>query len=192
MTVKSVQASALEDQFTSLMGRLAPQPEITAEFSAIAAHVWDAQQKESARNIEKLTARLEERRHLKSELLHSKLRGEVCQSDYEQYNGEFSREIREIEKQLGGLESAMAGRDRFVKFCELAIMDIPGVWRKANEDQRRRVLTILFPEGISVGADRKISNPQNCALFNVLAGMMAQKTAISRVGCPPGIRTPIC
>ena len=120
------------------------------------------------------------------------LRGEVCQSDYENGNAEFSREIRETEKELRALDSANANRDAFLQFCELALVDIPQVWRAANEDQRRRVRTILFPDGILVGADRKISNPQNSSLFNVLAGMMAKKPQFSKVGCPPGIRTPIC
>ena len=54
------------------------------------------------------------------------------------------------------------------------------------------VRNILFQDGILVGADRKISNPRNSSLFNVLAGMMAKKPRLSKVGCPPGIRTPIC
>ena len=119
----------------------------------------------------------------------------MCQSDYAEGNTEFSREIKETEKELSSLDSANANRDAFLQFCELALVDIPQLWRTANEDQRRRVRrvrTILFPNGILVGADRKISNPQNSSLFNVLAGMMAKKPQFSKVGCPPGIRTPIC
>ena len=192
LSVKSTRADALEDQFMSMMGRLEPRPEIAAEFATIAAHVWETQQEDTERRSQKLTARLEEQKRIKSELLRAKLRGEIQQSDYEEGNAEFSREIREMEKQLRHLDSATAGRDAFVQFCELAIVGIPKVWRCANEDQRRRVRTILFPDGILVGSDRKISNPQNCLLFNLLAGMMAKKPAISRIGCPPGIRTPIC
>jgi hypothetical protein len=116
--------------------------------------------------------------------LRAKLRGEVCQSDYEDGNAEFSREIRETEKELHALDSANANRDAFLHFCELALVDIPQVWRTANEDQRRRVRTILFPDGILVSADRKISNPQNSSLFKVLVGMMAKKPRFSKVGCP--------
>jgi hypothetical protein len=123
-----------------------------------------------------------------SDLLRATLRGEVCQSDYEEGNVEFSCEIRETEKELRALDLTNGNRDAFLQFCELALVDIPQVWRTANEDQRRRVRTILFPEGILVGADRKISNPQNSSLFNVLAGMMAKKPQFSKVGCPPGIR----
>ena len=178
--VKSTQAQMLEEQFLSLMGRLQPRPEITAEFSAIAARVWEMQQEESEKSSKKLTARLEEQKRLKSELLRAKLRGEVAQGDYEQGNAEFSREIIDLEKQLRSNGAAAADRDAFVQFCELAIVDIPKVWRCASDDQRRRVRQILFSEGILVDAERKLSNPQNRSLFNVLESMMGRKPAKSQ------------
>ena len=189
--VKNTEPQFLEDQFASMMDQLQPRPEIAAEFSTVAANVWEAQQGENEKQARKLTAKLEEQKQLKSQLLRAKLRAEVSQSDYEEANTEFSREIREIEKQLRVFESAAAGSDAFARFCELAIADIPGVWQSANDDQRRRVRQILFSDGILVGADRKLSNPQNCSLFNVLAGMMAEKPTVSRIGSPVGIRTPI-
>jgi hypothetical protein len=189
--VKSTQAQALEEQFLSLMSRLQPRPEMAAEFSAIAAQVWETQQEESEKSSKKCTARLEEQKRLKSELLRAKLRGEVAQSDYEQGNAEFSREIVDLERQVRSIGAATADRNAFVRFCELAIVDIPGVWRCASDDQRRRVRQIIFSEGILVDAERKLSNPQNRSLFNVLERMMGQKQANWKVGCPPGIRTPI-
>jgi hypothetical protein len=62
--------------------------------------------------------------------LRAKLRGEVCQSDYEQGNAEFSREIAETEKEIRIINETNADRETFLRFCELAIVDIPGVWRK--------------------------------------------------------------
>jgi hypothetical protein len=189
--VKSTQAKALEDQFLSLMSRLQPRPEIAAEFSAIAVQVWETQRDDSEKNSRKIAAGLEGQKWLKSELLRAKLRGEVSQSDYEQGNAEFSREIVDLERQLRTIDAATADKDAFVRFCELAIVDIPGVWRSATDDQRRRVRQILFSEGILVDSARKLSNPRKHSLFNVLEGMMAKKPAKSRIGCPPGIRTPI-
>jgi hypothetical protein len=148
--VKSTQAKALDEQFLSLMSRLHRRPEIAAEFSAIAAKVWEAQQEESEKSSRKFTARLEEQKRLKSELLRAKLRGEVSQSDHEQGNVKFSREIVDPERQLRTIGAATADRDAFVRFCERAIIDIPGVWRCASDDQRRRVRQILFSDGILV------------------------------------------
>jgi site-specific DNA recombinase len=189
--VKSTQADALEEQFRSLLGQLQPRPEVAAEFPKIAARVWETQQEQSEKDSKKLRAQLERQKQLKSELLRSKLRGEVCQDDYREENERFTREIADTERELRAVEAATANRDAFVRFCELSMVDIPRIWQSANDDQRRRVRNILFPDGILVGVDRKISNPQNCSLFNVLAGMMRKKPGVSRIGCPPGIRTPI-
>jgi hypothetical protein len=93
----------LEGQFLSLLGQLQPRPEIAAEFATIAAQVWDAQQEDTEKRTRKLASQLEEQKNLKSELLRAKQRGEVCQSDYEDGNAEFSREIRETEKELRAL-----------------------------------------------------------------------------------------
>lgn len=176
----------------TMMDSLRPQPDMAAEFSTLAARDWESNVGASEKTAGKLTVRLEEQKHLKSELLRAKLRGEVCQSDYAEENEKLSNEIRDIEKQLRNIAAATATRDAFVQFCELAIVDIAGVWRKANDDERRRVRQILFSDGILVGANRKLSNPENCSLFSVLAGMTAKKPQLSKVGCPPGIRTPIC
>lgn len=182
--MKSTQVQDLENQVMAMMGMLEPRPEIAAEFSAVVPRVWDSQQGDCEKRANKLTARLEEQKQLKSELLRAKLRDEVCQSDDEEGNTEFSREIREIERQLRTFDAATADRNGFLRFCELAIADIPSVWRVANEDQRRRVLNLLLPNGILVGADRKISNPQKCSLFNMLAGMMSKKPGFLRMAAP--------
>lgn len=47
LSVKSTRAEALDDQFMSMIGALQPRAEIAAEFSTVAAQVWDAQQGES-------------------------------------------------------------------------------------------------------------------------------------------------
>ena len=80
LSAKSTQAQDLENQFMVMMGMLEPRPEIPAEFSAVAARVWDSQQEDCEKRANKFTARLEEQKQLKSVLLRAKLRGEVSQS----------------------------------------------------------------------------------------------------------------
>src|SRR5579864_180628 len=102
-------------------------------------------------------------------------------------NAEFSREIRETEKELRALDSANANRDSFLHFCELALVDIPQVWRTASEDQRRRVRTILFPDGILVGADRKISEPAELLTVQCVSGNDGHKNrSFLRLAAPQG------
>src|SRR4029077_19179621 len=166
--VKSVQAGSLGDQFLAMLGRLRPRPETVSEFPKIAAQVWERAQGDAEKNTRKITARLEEQKRLKSELLRAKLRGEVCQPDYEQANAEFNREIAALDRQLREIGAANTGTDAFMRFVELALVDMTAIWERANDEQRRRVRQILFSDGLLLDSERKLSNPSNCSLFNVL------------------------
>lgn len=81
--VKSAQANTLDNQFMSMMKRLEPRPEIVRAFPNIAAQIWDAKREDGEKALRKLSASLQEQKQLKSALLRAKLRGEVCQLDYE-------------------------------------------------------------------------------------------------------------
>jgi hypothetical protein len=91
----------------------------------------------------------------------AKLRGEVSQHDYEQANVEFTREMSNIERQLSEPSTTRRSADAFVRFCELAIADIPAVMEQAHADQRRRVRQLLFSDGILLNSERELSNPGN-------------------------------
>jgi hypothetical protein len=124
-----------------------------------------------------------------AELLRAKLRGEVSQTDYEQGNMEFSREIAALDGQLREIGAGNTGTDAFMRFVELALVDFSAIWRLANDEQQRRVRQIMFSDGLLMNSERKLSNPGNCSLFNVLEGMIGQKTMSFEIGVPGGIRT---
>jgi hypothetical protein len=163
-----------------------------SEFPRIAAKVWEKAKGDSEKNARKTTLRLEEQKRLKSELLRAKLRGEVSQPDYKQANVEFSRELVSLERQLREIGAANTSTDAFMRFVELALADIPAMWERANDDQRRRVRHILFSDGLLLNSEHELSNPSKCSLFSMLEEMMVEKMPNSNFGCPPGIRTPIC
>jgi hypothetical protein len=98
----------MESAFEAMLRRLRPVPEVLAQFPKIAAQVWWERQGDAEKAKRGLAAKLDEQKKLKSELLRAKLRGEVSQTDYEQANAEFSREIADIEKGLREIESDRA------------------------------------------------------------------------------------
>lgn len=123
--VKSIQAKALDDQFMSMLKRLQPRPEIAGVFPSIAAHIWVAQLDDSEKNLRNLSELLEEQKQLKFALLRAKLRGEICQSDYEQGNAEFSREISETEKRIRALDVALRTETRLCGFASSRSLTFP-------------------------------------------------------------------
>ena len=162
---------ALESQFVELLGRLSPNPETVSEFPKVAARVWAAQQESAEKNSHKLSTRLQEQKRLKSELLRAKLRGEVSQDDYQQANGEFAREIADLERQLREIGAASTSADAFMQFCELSLADLAGLWQRASDGQKRRVQTLLFKTTLAYSSITKSLNPGNTSLFRMLEQM---------------------
>src|SRR5260370_40022112 len=85
-----VSKSVLESDFVEHLGTLRPDAATLAQFPAIAADVWARRRGDTGAATRELTARLEEQKKLKAELLRAKLRGEVTQADYAQANADFA------------------------------------------------------------------------------------------------------
>jgi site-specific DNA recombinase len=147
--VKSVAKRDMESAFEAMLGRLRPAPEILLEFPKIAAEVWQEQQGSTEKQKRKLTAKLEDQKKLKSELLRAKLKGQVEQADYEQGNAEFTREIAETERALRETDAAQANSDAFLRFAELQLLDVEGAWLIATPEERERVRNLLFQDGLT-------------------------------------------
>ena len=71
--------AVLESEFVEQLRTLRPDAATVAQFPAIAAEVWARRHGDTDVKLKQLTARLEEQKGLKSELLRAKLRGEVNQ-----------------------------------------------------------------------------------------------------------------
>src|SRR5579863_2064300 len=151
--------------------------------------VWQEHTGNAEKHKKQLMADLEQRKKLKSNLLRAKLNNEVLQADYEVANAEFSREIADLERQLRETEAAQADADCFIHFADPLLRDIEGAWRMATPEQRVSVRNLLFQEGLTYKPDSGISNTSNPSLYNVLMVIAGQQ---GEIGCPPGIRTPIC
>jgi site-specific DNA recombinase len=98
-------SAKLDAEFLEFLRRISLNPEIVSIFPKVAAKVWADSQGDWERNSKRLTARLEEQKRLKGELLKAKLRGEISQGDYEQANVEYSADI----------SATMEQRERCVK-----------------------------------------------------------------------------
>ncbi len=128
---------------------LRPTDETQADLSKVASKVWNARQGDFEKQRVTLQAKLVESRVLKSELLKSKLRGEVGQQDYEESNAEFVAEIAALEDNLRSIDSAAGKLESFIRFVELCVTDMAEVWKIANLGQRQRVQNLLFSDGLS-------------------------------------------
>jgi hypothetical protein len=120
---------------------------------------------------------------LKKRLLQGYLDGRITDDDYQPANTEYASKIAEYECQLRELADIGASTEAFVSFAELQLNDLSGLWKMADDEQRRRVQTILFRDGLAYSSEAKSLNPDNSTLFSVLEQM---NTGNLRLASPTG------
>jgi hypothetical protein len=128
--------------------------------------------------IKELDVRLNEQKKLKTELLRAKLRGEVSQADYVQANADFDAEIQGIAQQIFTLRSQRGTLDAFLGFSKLMLVDISAAWQRAQAEQRLRVQTFLFRDGVAYHQDQKFLNTNNPTLFQQLRALTHPERAV--------------
>src|SRR6185312_4071175 len=170
----------LEAAFLEHMRSLKPKSKTAEHLPKIFAKVWAEIEGDSAATAKKLTKRLEEQKRMKSELLKSKLRGEVTQADYAAANAEFTAEIASIEEQMQASQSNSVSADGFVTFGKLVSADIASVWERADAEDRVGVQNLLFGGQIRYSAETGNFEHLNSSLFSVLADMSSKNAMMAR------------
>ena len=179
-----VSKPVLESEFVEYLGTLRPDAATVAQFPAIAAEVWARRQSDSNMTTKELTARLEEQKKLKAELLRARLRGDISQTDYAQANVDFDDEMEIVTQQIHALRSQRGTLDAFLCFSKLMLVDVSAAWQRADAEQRIRVQNFLFRDGVAYHQDQKFLNTPNPTLFQQLRRLAHSETS---VGVPDGI-----
>jgi hypothetical protein len=146
--------------------------------------IHDEKQKEKPAANQFFRSLLEEYKKLKAELLRARLRDEVSQADYVQASADFGDEIEGIAHQIHALRSQRGTLDAFLCFSKLMLVDVAAAWQRADAEQRLRVQTFLFRDGVAYHQEQKFLNTTNPALFQQLRALMHPERA---VGVPDGI-----
>jgi hypothetical protein len=179
-----VPKAVLESEFVEQLRSLRPDTATVAQFPAIAAEVWARRQGDTRSATMQLTARLEEQKKLKAELLRAKLRGEVNQGDYTQANADFDAEVDGITDELEAIRSRKGSLDAFLNFSKLMLVDVAAAWQRADIEHRQRVQNFLFEGGIAYDQNQRFLNTAKPTLFQQLRTLAHPESV---VGVPGGI-----
>jgi hypothetical protein len=120
-----------------------------------------------------------EQKGMKSELLRSKLRGEVGQADYAQANAEFDTEISLLTEKIALTNTDRMSFDGFLRFGKAALADLVGAWQRAGGDQRLGVQTLVFQDGLLYSPESKKFEHLNPHLFSIVEGMSSKSGGLA-------------
>lgn len=150
----------------------------------LTAQTFDAILRKGSQMFDKFRFKQEEYKKLKAELLRAKLRGEVSQADYVQANADFDDEIEGITQQIEAVRPQHRTLDSFLSFSKLMLVDVASAWQRADAEQKLRVQTFLFREGVAYHQEQKFLNTANPTLFQQLRAFTHPERV---VGVPDGI-----
>ena len=120
-----VPAEELEQAFVGWIAQYEPTVEYLAQLPRIAKEVWAKRQERARQDSRALTIKLQEQRHLNSEAIKAKLKGELLAEDFDALKVNITEEIRRIEAALTALESERSTMEELIAQTQRELIDLP-------------------------------------------------------------------
>jgi site-specific DNA recombinase len=190
-----VSKEELETSFLRLLAMLQPTLEYLNRLPEIAARQWEIRKENIKQDSRSLNIRLTEQRHLNSEAIKAKVRGELSAEDFQSLKSETTEEIKKIEDALRSLESERKTLEEMSQQVKLENVSFVETWQKADIKGKLELQEALFPDGLVWSHEMGFLNRQNKWLIEDLA-VISQEFArtpmsvdhfIERFGVPDGI-----
>jgi len=129
----------------------------------------------------------QEQRHLNSEAIKAKLKGELAEEDFAALKQNIIEEIALIEGQLSALESERSTMDELIAQTQRELIDLPAAWNKSGLNERRELCSMLFPQGLVWSHSMGFLNSQNTSIMQDLRASWLDDTDDVKFGVPDGI-----
>ena len=182
-----VPAAELEKAFVDWLGQYEPTTEYLALLPEIAKEVWAKRQERAKQNSRALTIRLQEQKHLNSEAIKAKLRGELLAEDFDALKVNITEEIKRIEAAITALESERSTIEELIAQTQRQLIDLPAAWAKAGLIERRALCAKVFPTGLVWSHNMGFLNSQNTSVIQDICASLDDVDDDVKFGVPDGI-----
>jgi site-specific DNA recombinase len=182
-----ISAEKLEAYFVALLYMYQPTAEYLAILPDVAKEVWNVREERARQDSRALTIRLQEQKHLNSQAIKAKLKGDLTEEDFAALKQNINEETALIEKQLTALESERSTMEELVTQTHRELVDLPAAWKKAGLSQRRELCEMLFPDGLVWSHSMGFLNSQNTSIMQDLRASWLDDSDDVKFGVPGGI-----
>jgi site-specific DNA recombinase len=182
-----VPAPELEIAFVGWIGQYEPTTEYLALLPDIAKEVWAKRQARAKQDSRALTIKLQEQKHLNSEAIKAKVKGELLAEDFDALKQSITEETARIEAALTALESERSTMEELIAQTQRELIDLPAAWAKAGLSERRELCSMLFPDGLVWSHSMGFLNSQNTSIMQDLCDSWLDDTDDVKFGVPDGI-----
>jgi len=182
-----VPAAQLEEAFVGWIGQYEPTVEYLALLPELAKEVWSKRQDRAKQDSRALNIRLQEQKHLNSQAIKAKLKGELSAEDFADLKQNITEETARIENALTALESERSTMEELIAQTQRELIDLPAAWRKGGLRERRELCEMLFPDGLVWGHEWGFLNSKNTSIMQDLGASWLDENDDVKFGVPDGI-----
>jgi hypothetical protein len=182
-----VSATELEQAFVGWLGQYEPTVEYLALLPEIAKEVCAKRQERAKQDSRALTIKLQEQRHLNSEAIKAKLKGELLAEAFDALKANITEETARIEAAITALESECSTMEELIAQTQRELIDLPSAWAKAGLSERRELCLMLFPDGLVWGHEWGFLNSKNTSIMQDLRASWLDDSDDVKFGVPDGI-----
>jgi site-specific DNA recombinase len=163
-----VPAAELEQAFVGWIALYEPTTEYLAQLPSIAEKVWAKRKERAKQDSRALTIRLQEQKHLNSQAIKAKLKGELAEEDFADLKQNINEEITRIQAAITALESERSTMKELIAQTQHELIDLPSAWNKAGLNERRELCAMLFSEGLVWSHEWGFLNSKNTSIVQDL------------------------
>jgi hypothetical protein len=153
----------------------------------VAREVWAKRQERAKQDSRALNIRFQEQKHLNSQAIKAKLKGELSEEDFASLKQNITEETALIEQQLTALESERSTMEELITQTQRELIDLPAAWKRAGLSERRELCEMLFPSGLVWGHEWGFLNSKNTSIMQDLRASWLDDSDDVKFGVPDGI-----
>ena len=162
----------LDKEFTEMLHGLQPEPDFVDGLSAALEAVISERTKHAVEQERQLRKKLDALRGKTDALMDGFTSGDVDASEYKRGVARYGTEIKDVEDSIRSVSEAIRAVpsvDKLMPFALRYLSDLPGTWNRMNVQQRRRLIEILYPDGLLFDGTH-LRTPAKPCIFKALDG----------------------
>lgn len=173
----------LEAKFLTLLEHLRPKPEFLALFRAIVLDIWKAKREDATARRTAAERKMAELKRRKEQLVEAFIyQRAIDQETYKAQLDKLNEGMTLAEMDQHEQRTEELDLEAVLDFAERVALNASRLWLEANLQQRQRLQSLLFPEGLQV-RETEVRTPVTSSFFEELQRFT---TPVERLVSPTG------
>ncbi len=176
----------LEAQFLALLDQLRPKPEYLRLFRAVVIDVWKSERVDLTTRRVALDRQVKEIQHRKDLLVEAFVfQKSLDEVTYKIQLDKLNEKALLLEIELHETRTEELDIEAVLDFAERVALNASRMWLEADLEQRQRLQSLLFPEGLRAESGG-LRTPSTCSFFEEIGGSeQVRERLVAHTGFEP-------